>query len=242
MWMKIKQINKNMNQSFMLSCWQQNFFLGCLQKLSISDKKLFAIPNQPKNVWNLHKDNFYLPTPDISGILAVYRSLVNFGSLSLISWILMINSDSGSTCLPDFLSIALARSTYRDFSSLSNFFAAWISPVFSSIMNRLPAPSPVNMYFKFPSPLSWSVCSFREVEKKNSINICIVITDQIIQHIWISLYNLDCNWGQQWLSSVSLLKKLQICDSVIHKKIFLNKSVKTWGNIDDDVVMFKIKT
>lgn len=91
---------------------------------------------------------------------------MNFGSLSLISWILMINSDSGSTCRPVFLSIALARRMYRDFSSLSNFFAAWMSPVFSSIMNTLPAPSPVNMYFKFPSPLSWSVWSFREVKKK----------------------------------------------------------------------------
>lgn len=91
---------------------------------------------------------------------------MNFGSLSFISWILMINSDSGSTCRPVFLSIALARRMYRDFSSLSNFFAAWISPVFSSITNILPAPSPVNMYFKFPSPLSWSVWSFREVEKK----------------------------------------------------------------------------
>jgi hypothetical protein len=39
----------------------------------------------------------------------------------------------------------------------------------------LPAPSPVKMYFKFPSPLSWSVWSFKEVEKNNSVNTWVVI-------------------------------------------------------------------
>lgn len=72
----------------------------------------------------------------------------------------MMNSDSGSTGLPVLLFIAWARSMYTGFSSLSSLFVAWMSPVFSLIMKRSPAPSPERMYLSDPSPLSWSECSW----------------------------------------------------------------------------------
>lgn len=49
---------------------------------------------------------------------------------------------------------------YTGFSSLSSLFVAWMSPVFSLIMKRSPAPSPERIYLSDPSPLSWSECSW----------------------------------------------------------------------------------
>lgn len=71
-----------------------------------------------------------------------------------------MNSDSGSTGLPVLRFIAWARSMYTGFSSLSSLFVAWMSPVFSLIMKRSPAPSPERIYLSDPSPLSWSECSW----------------------------------------------------------------------------------
>lgn len=111
------------------------------------------------------------PILDISGTVAWYGPSGNLGSLSLISWILTMNSDSGSRGLSVSRFRAWARRTYWALTSRSSLWMAWMSPVLSSMVKVEPAPSPVRMYLMEPSPLSmseWSCgCTQLRIQTKN---------------------------------------------------------------------------
>lgn len=100
------------------------------------------------------------PILDISGTDAWYGPSRNFGSLSLMSWIFTMNSDSGSSGRSVRRLRAWARRAYWAFTSRSSLWMAWMSPVLSSMVKVVPAPSPVRMYLMEPSPLSMSEWSW----------------------------------------------------------------------------------
>lgn len=132
------------------------FFVRChfLKKSNTSDMHRrqfsFCLPSSSSSS----------PILDISGTDAWYGPSRNFGSLSLISWIFTMNSDSGSSGRSVRRLRAWARRAYWAFTSRSSLWMAWMSPVLSSMVKVVPAPSPVRMYLMEPSPLSMSEWSW----------------------------------------------------------------------------------
>ena len=112
-----------------------------------------------------------LPTADISGTDARYGPSMNCGGLSFMSWTLMMNSDGGSKGLSVSALTTWAVSVYSAFSSRSNLFMAWISPVNSLMAKMVPAPSPARTYLMFLLPTSRSVCSCNQKKRQDKSGV-----------------------------------------------------------------------